>query len=151
MKAATYKRYGSADVLDVREIERPEIGDNDVLVKVFATSVTTADWRIRASAFPAYAWLPGRLMFGLFAPRNRILGSDFAGRVVAKGKNVTRFKGGDAVFGFAGKGAHAEFLSIAEDGVIVPLPINLGYDEAAAVPFGALSALVFLRDFAKVQ
>ena len=151
MRAATYTRYGPADVIGVEEVARPEIGDNEVLVKVFAASVTTADWRIRASAFPAYAWLPGRLMFGLFAPRNRILGSDFSGRVVALGKNVTRFKEGDAVFGFAGKGAHAEFLAIAEDGVVAPLPANLDYDDAAAVPFGALSALVFLRDYAKVQ
>lgn len=151
MKAAIYKHYGTADVLEIGEIGRPTIADNQVLVKVRASAVTTADWRIRASAFPAYAWLPGRLMFGLFAPKNKVLGSDFAGDVVSVGKAVTRFAPGDAVFGFAGSGAHAEYVAIAEDGPMAPKPDTLGYDEAAAVPFGALSALVFLRDFARIK
>ncbi len=151
MKAATYAKYGPADVLEITDIPRPEIKPNEVLVKVYATSVTTADWRIRASAFPGYAWLPGRLMFGLFRPRRPVLGSDFAGRIVAKGDAVTRFKGGDAVFGFSMNGAHAEFMAVAEDTAIAAKPANLSYDQAAAVPFGALSALVFLRDIAKVK
>ncbi|MGI9356288.1 MAG: NAD(P)-dependent alcohol dehydrogenase [Rhizobiaceae bacterium] len=151
MKAAAYQKYGSADVVEIKEVPRPTIKDNEVLVKVYATSVTTADWRLRASAFPLYAWLPGRIMFGLFAPKNKILGADFAGRIVAKGKNVTQFKGGDEVFGFSGNGAHAEYLAISENDAVVKKPVNLGYDEAAAVPFGALSALVFLRDFAKIK
>jgi NADPH:quinone reductase-like Zn-dependent oxidoreductase len=151
MKAAYYERYGSADVLEIKEIARPEIKDNEVLVKVYATSVSTADWRIRASAFPAFSWLPGRLMFGLFRPKAKVPGADFAGRVVAKGKAVTRFNGGDAVFGTKRPGAHAEYLAVAEDGVIAAKPACLDYAEAAAVPFGALSALVFLRDFAKVR
>ncbi len=151
MKAATYQKYGSADVVEIKKVARPTIKDNEVLVKVYATSVTTADWRLRASAFPIYAWLPGRIMFGLFVPKNKILGMDFSGRIVAKGKNVTQFKGGDEVFGFAGNGAHAEYLAISEDDAMVKKPVNLGYDEAAAVPFGALSALVFLRDFAQIK
>lgn len=151
MKAAAYHKYGSADVLRIEEVTRPSIADNEVLVKVYAAPVTTADWRLRASAFPGFTWLPGRLMFGLFAPRNPILGTDFSGRIVAKGKDVTHFRGGDEVFGFSGKGAHAEYLAISEDGAIVRKPANLDYDEAAAVPFGALSALVFLRDLAKIK
>ncbi|MGB5557859.1 MAG: NAD(P)-dependent alcohol dehydrogenase [Paracoccaceae bacterium] len=150
MKAAIYDRYGPADVLQIAEIARPEIKDNEVLVQVYASSVTTADWRIRASAFPGYAWLPGRMMFGLFRPRNKVLGMEFAGRVVAKGNEVTRFRGGDAVFGFAPRGAHAEYLAMPQDGPIMLNPDNLSYEDAAAVPFGALSALVFLRDFARV-
>lgn len=151
MKAAVYKRYGTSDVLSVQDVERPSIGDDEVLVRVYATSVTSADWRIRASAFPAYAWLPGRIMFGLFKPRHPVGGSEFAGRIVAKGKAVTRFRNGDSVFGFASRGAHAEYLTIGEDEAIATMPENLSYDEAAAVPFGALAALVFLRDFAKVE
>lgn len=151
MKAAYYTQYGAADVVKIKDIPRPELNGDEILVKVYATSVNTADWRIRASAFPLYAWLPGRLMFGLFAPKSKVLGADFAGRVVAKGSAVTRFKGGDAVFGFAGRGAHAEYLKISQAAAIEPMPSNLSYLEAAAVPFGALSSLVFLRDFAKVE
>ena len=151
MKAAVYENYGPAEVVEIRDVARPEIGERQVLVQTFATSVTTADWRIRASAFPGAMWLPGRLMFGLLRPRNRVLGMEFAGRVVSVGEKVTRFRMGDAVFGFASSGAHAEYLAMAEDGAIAAKPASLGYDEAAAVPFGALSALVFLRDFAKIR
>ena len=151
MKAATYAKYGPADVLSIEDIPRPEIGDTEVLVKVYASSVTTADWRIRASAFPGYAWLPGRLMFGLFRPRNKVLGTDFAGRVVSVGAQVTRFKLGDEVFGFAGAGGHAEYVAVSQDAAMARKPKSLDYEQAAAVPFGALSALVFLRDFAKLQ
>jgi NADPH:quinone reductase-like Zn-dependent oxidoreductase len=151
MKAATYQKYGSADVVEIKEIPRPTINDNQVLVKVYATSVTTADWRLRASAFPVYAWLPGRIMFGLFAPKSKVLGMDFSGRIVSVGADVSQFKLGDEVFGFAKNGAHAEYLAISENEAIVKKPDRLGYDEAAAVPFGALSALVFLRDFAKIK
>ncbi len=122
-----------------------------MLVKVHATTVTTGDWRLRASAFPGVFWLVGRMMFGLFAPKNKVLGAEFSGHVVSVGEKVTRFRPGDAVFGFAGNGAHAEYLAISEDGAIMPKPAALDHDEAAAVPFGALSALVFLRDFAKVR
>ena len=151
MKAAYYANYGPADVLEIRDVTRPEISDDEILIKVFSSAVTTADWRIRASAFPSFAWVPGRLMFGLLAPRNKVLGTDFAGRIVAKGKNVTGFKGGDRVFGFAGQGSNAEYVKIAANGPVAQIPSNLSYNDAAAVPFGALSALVFLRDFAKVQ
>ncbi|MBZ0163793.1 MAG: NAD(P)-dependent alcohol dehydrogenase [Notoacmeibacter sp.] len=151
MKAAVYDKYGPAEVVEIRDVARPEIGDRQVLVQTFATSVTTADWRIRASAFPGAMWLPGRLMFGLLRPRNRVLGMEFAGRVVSVGEKVTRFRMGEAVFGFASSGAHAEYLAMAADGAIAAKPASLGHDEAAAVPFGALSALVFLRDIAKVR
>ncbi|MBO6719296.1 MAG: NAD(P)-dependent alcohol dehydrogenase [Rhizobiaceae bacterium] len=152
MKAAWYEKYGSADVVEIRDIARPEPKDNEILVQVFATTVTTADWRFRASAFPKIMWLAGRAMAGLFAPKAKVLGSEFAGRVVAKGKDVTKFKGGDEVMGFSMPfGAHAEYIVISEDQPVVKKPANIGYDEAAATPFGANTALAFLRDFAKVQ
>lgn len=153
MKAAYNEKYGPATVLTVRDIPRPQFDATEILVKVHASSVTTADWRLRASAFPLYAWLPGRLMFGLFKPKLNVLGADFAGEVVAVGDTVTRLKAGDKVFGSAGMGmgAHAEYLKVPETGAIDLIPDGISFEEAAAVPFGALCALEFLRDVAKVK
>lgn len=151
MKAAIYQKYGPANVVKIEEVDRPDIADDQVLVQTFTSSVTTADWRLRASAFPGGLWLVGRLMMGLFAPRKKILGHEFAGRVVSVGANVTKFKLGDAVFGFADGGAHAEYLAIGQDNAITHKPENLGYDEAASLPFGAVCALNFLRDFAQIK
>ncbi len=152
MKAAYQTRYGAPDTVAVRDVPRPDPAADEILVQVHASTVTTADWRARASDFPSAAmWLPGRLVFGLFRPRHPTGGMEFSGRVVSKGANVTEFKGGDAVFGFAAHGAHAEYLAIKANGVVVPKPASISHNEAAAVPFGALSALVFLRDFARVQ
>ena len=120
-------------------------------MEVVASSVTTADWRLRAAAFPGILWLPGRLMTGLFRPKTPVLGSDFAGRVAAIGDEVTSFAPGDRVFGFAASGAHAQFLAIKESGAVAQMAEAQGFEEAAALPFGALSALVFLRDVAKLQ
>ena len=86
MKAAWNDRYGPADLVQIRDVDMPEPGPGQVLVKVHSSSVTTADWRMRTSAFPGVFWLPARLMFGLFAPKNRVLGGDFAGRVVGVAK-----------------------------------------------------------------
>lgn len=151
MKAATFDHYGDADVIEIRDVARPEPAADEILVKIFAAAVTTADWRIRASAFPGIMWLPGRLMMGLAAPKKKVLGVAFAGRVVSRGEDVSRFGLGDAVFGFSGDGAHAEYLTMKADGAVAPKPQAISYEEAAAVPFGGLSALVFLRDFAGVK
>lgn len=151
MKTAWYDQYGATDVVRIRSMAIPKVAEDQILVRVHSSSVTTADWRLRASAFPGVFWLPGRLMFGLFAPKTHVLGGDFAGRVVAAGKAVTRFSIGDAVFGFSTTGAHAEYIAINETAAVIEKPANLGFDQAAAVPFGALSALVFLRDFAKLK
>ena len=151
MKAFVYDRYGPPDVLRCVELPTPEPGPGEVLIRVRATSVTTADWRLRASAFPGSMWLIGRLMFGLFKPRNKVLGGDVAGDVVALGPDVESFAIGDPVFGHVGKGGYAEFAIAKADGAIVPKPESLTYVEAAALPFGALAALVFLRDFAKLS
>ena len=152
MKAAVYERYGPADVVAIREIERPEPKADEVLVEVHATSVTTADWRVRASAFPKGMWLMGRLVMGVLAPRNKVLGMEFSGRIAGAGEAVRDFMQGDAVYGMrAGFGAHAEYLVMRQDGAIGPKPASLSDSQAASVPFGAICALVFLRDFGQVK
>ena len=104
MKAITYDRYGPPSVLQIEDVDKPVPGSDEILIKVNAAAVTTADWRLRASAFPGGMWLFGRMMFGLFSPRNRVLGIDIAGDVVAMGPDVTSFNIADPVFGFVGKG-----------------------------------------------
>jgi len=152
MKAAVYEKYGSPDVVHIADIERPEITPDQILVQVYTSSVTSPDWRFRASAFPGgLMWLVGRLMFGVFAPRNRVLGNEFAGRVVSVGSNVTKFRMGDPVFGFNMGGGHAEYLAIDANKAVVKKPEGLSYEQATGLPFGGGTALVFLRDFAKLQ
>ncbi|GHA16877.1 alcohol dehydrogenase [Devosia pacifica] len=150
MKAAVHTRYGNADVVTVSDVPRPEISGNQILVQVYSSAVTTADWRFRASDFPGIMWLPGRLMAGAFRPRKPVLGSTFAGRVVSVGPDVKRFRLGDPVFGVSDWGAHAEYVALSEDGPVVAKPEGITYDEAAATPFGALAALGFVRDFLEV-
>jgi NADPH:quinone reductase-like Zn-dependent oxidoreductase len=151
MKAATHTRYGDADVLAISDVPMPVPGSKEVLVEVHASSVTTADWRLRASAFPGGLWLAGRLVAGLFRPKNPILGTEVSGRVASVGEDVTDFAPGDAVFGFSGHGGNAEYVAMRADGPIAPLPRGLDHRGAAALPFGAISALVFLRDVAKLD
>lgn len=151
MKAAIYEQYGPPEVLRIGEVPEPLPADDQLLVRVHASSVTTADWRLRASAFPGIMWLPGRVIFGLFRPKNHVLGGEFAGEVVAAGGAVSRFRPGDRVFGFCEGGSNAELVAVPETSAITTTPANLSDAEAAAVPFGGLAALVFLRDFAKVR
>ncbi len=151
MKACIYEEYGPADVVTVGEVPRPEPKADEVLVQVHAASVTTADWRFRASSFPGGFWLAGRLLLGLFRPRNPILGMDYSGVVVSVGRDVTGFRVGDAVFGATNRGAHAEFVAVQASGAIAPKPASLSHEEAAAIPFGGNSALMFMRDFSKVK
>lgn len=151
MKAATYDNYGPADVLNVSDVERPAVGPHDILVEVHASAVTQGDRRIRASDFPGATWLVGRMMYGLLRPKYPVVGSVFAGKVVEAGPEVTKFELGDDVFGIADHGAHAEFISVAEDSSVARMPSNLEYDEAAILPYGASTAVAFLRDMAEVQ
>jgi NADPH:quinone reductase-like Zn-dependent oxidoreductase len=154
MQACIYETYGSAEVVKLGEVATPEPAAGEVLVSVRATSVTTADWRFRASAFPKVFWLPGRLMAGLLRPRNRVLGMDFSGVVAAVGRDVTRFRVGDSVFGATNpfrRGAHAEYLAVEEAGAIVHKPAALSHEDAAAIPFGACSAQAFMGEFAAVK
>lgn len=151
MKSAVYDRYGAADRVRLDEGPVPRMGPDTVLIRTGAASLSTADWRLRASAFPGLLWLPGRLMTGLLAPRNRVLGTSVAGVIEAVGGQVTRFRPGQRVFGFIGHGGHAEYAAVPENAALIETPDTLSDPEAAALPFGAISALVFLRDIARLQ
>src|SRR5436309_1060605 len=143
MKAMVYHTYGSPDVLKLEEVEKPVPQDDEVLVKVHATSVNAGDWHLlRAKPFLM------RLMgFGLLKPKNTILGSDIAGRVDAVGRNVKQFQSGDEVFGNTAKygfGGFAEYVSVPENALVLK-PTNISFEEAAAVPQASLVALQGLR------
>jgi NADPH:quinone reductase-like Zn-dependent oxidoreductase len=154
MKAIVYGNYGAPDVLHLKDVDKPSCGDDDVLVKVYASSVTTGDSNVRGFVFvPPGFKLLSRLMFGLTKPRKQILGIEFAGEIASVGKNVTSFKVGDAVFGIDGNGlgAYAEYKCIPEASGIAHKPDNLTYEEAVVIPNGALTALTFLKNMGKVQ
>lgn len=154
MQACIYEAYGAPGVIRVAEVPAPRVAADEVLVRVVATSVTTADWRFRAAHFPLGSRLIGRLMLGLLRPRNPILGMDFSGVVQATGRDVTRFRAGDAVFGSTSptrRGAHAEYLTVRDADAVVQKPRWLDHELAAAVPFGGNSALAFVRDVARVR
>ena len=151
MRAAIHTEYGAPRVLRVEEVARPTLADDQILVEVHASAVTQGDRRLRAADFPGAAALAGRLMFGLLRPRNPTPGTTFAGRVVEIGKSVTRFAVGDRVFGGCGNGAQAEYLAVAEASQVTKIPAGVAYDEAAAVPYGAATALEFMRDIAAVK
>jgi NADPH:quinone reductase-like Zn-dependent oxidoreductase len=150
MRAAITPSYGPAHVLQLRDVPTPTLGAREVLVAVHATPVTAGDLRLRAADFPTFSVVPGRLMLGVRRPRRAIQGTMFAGRVVEVGRSVTRYAVGDDVFGSAFDGAYAEYLSMPEDGAMANLPPNVSYDEAAAVPYGAVTALRFLRELGSV-
>jgi NADPH:quinone reductase-like Zn-dependent oxidoreductase len=150
MKAALHRRYGPPEVLRIEEVPMPALGPRDVRVRVHATTVTSGDARLRGARAPAIFALPIRLAFGLRGPRQPIPGMEFAGEVEAVGAGVTRLRPGQAVFGIVTRGANAEYLAVREDAAIVPTPPGLSHAEAAAVPFGALAALAYLRDLARV-
>ncbi|MBP0462868.1 NAD(P)-dependent alcohol dehydrogenase [Roseomonas sp. PWR1] len=150
MRAAIHRRYGPPEVLRIEEVPMPSVGRRDVRVRVHASTVTSGDARLRAARTAAIFALPIRLAFGLRGPRRPIPGMEFAGEVEAVGADVTRFRPGEAVFGIVTRGANAEYLTVRDDAAIVPMPPGLTHAEAAAVPFGALAALVFLRDVARL-
>lgn len=147
MKAVVYERYGPPDVLELREVEKPGPKDDEVLIKVHATTVTSGDLRARSLDVPAGFGLISRLVFGVFRPRQPVLGSELAGEVEAIGKDVSKFKIGDPVFAFsdAGMGCYAEYRCMPEDGRLALKPANLTYEQAAALSFGGTTALHFLR------
>jgi NADPH:quinone reductase-like Zn-dependent oxidoreductase len=153
MKAIVWTEYGPPDVLELREVETPSPKDNEVLIKIYATTVTAGDCELRNLKFPIYLSLPMRLWRGFSKPKeNSILGTELAGEIEAVGKDVKRFKEGDQVFGSAGMnfGTNAEYICLPEEpgemeGGVVIKPTNMTYEEAATVPFGGRDALHFLR------
>ena len=146
MKAVLYEKYGSPDVLHLEDIEKPTPKDNEVLIKVFASSVTKYDCWARSSTAPPGFGLLSRIASGIRKPKQPILGTELAGEIASAGKTVKRFKKGDQVFAFLmNLGAYAEYVCMPEDGFIAPKPTNLTFEETAAVPQGALTALYFLR------
>ena len=151
MRAAVHRRYGPPEVLAIERIPRPSVGRGDVLVRVEATSVTAADWRIRGSSFPPSFFAVGRVMFGLRRPRRIVTGREFAGTVVGTGGDVRGFRLGQRVFGIANGGAAAELLGVPWFGPLAPIPEGLDTEKAAPLPFGAMCALAFLRDIARVR
>jgi NADPH:quinone reductase-like Zn-dependent oxidoreductase len=146
MKAVVQDRYGSADVLELRDIDRPEIGDREVRIRVRAAAVNPGDWAIMYGL--PYIARPAPL-YGLRKPRNGVRGTDVAGEVEAVGASVTRFRLGDEVFGWC-KGSFAEYAAASEDG-LAPKPANLTFDQAAAVPMAGSVALQALREHAQLQ
>ncbi|MBK8050295.1 MAG: NAD(P)-dependent alcohol dehydrogenase [Anaerolineales bacterium] len=144
MKAITISDYGAPDVIKLKEVDKPVIKDNDVLIRVCASSINAAD----LFSMHGSPWLV-RLSLGFPKPKDYILGWDIAGRVEAIGQNVTRFRPGDEVY-TASKGAFAEYVAVKE-GALALKPVNLTFEEAAAIPNAALAALHCLRDAGKVQ
>ncbi len=147
MKAIVYDRYGPPDVLELREVPTPPPKDKEVRIKIHATTVTSGDRRARSLDVPAGFGLIVRLVFGVFRPRNHILGGELAGEVDAVGKDVSKFIVGDQVFAFGGVGmaCYAEYRCMPEDGAVALKPANLTYDEAAALSFGGTTALNFFE------
>lgn len=155
MKAIVYEEYGPPEVLHLKEVAKPAPKDNEILVKIHARPVGYGDVVARKFnttsprnfTMPAIFWLPTRIDFGLRKPRKNILGSEFAGEVEAVGSAVTRFKVGDPVFGYpaASFGAYAEYICVAETATVALKPENVTYEEAAVIPYGALTAMILLR------
>ena len=145
MRAAVYKKYGPPDVVSIQEVPKPVPGERDLLVKLAASSVTSGDARLRAFNLPKPFGIPGRLMLGIFGPRKKVLGVEFAGTVEAVGKAVTKFRPGDRVFGIDVYGCHAEYKRVREDECVALMPQGLSYEDAAGVPFGGVTALDFFN------
>lgn len=153
MKAVIWTKYGPPDVLELREINKPVPRDNQVLIKIHSTTVTAGDCETRGLKLPFYISLPMRLFFGPIRPKRvNILGQELSGEIESTGESVSKFKKGDRVFANTGfsMGAYAEYICLPEkpqemSGIVLDMPANITYEEAAAVPLGGLEALHFIR------
>ncbi len=153
MRAIVYETYGPPEVLTLKEIETPRPDEHGVLIRIRAAGVTAEDPRQRALSYPPLLRFFVGVMFGFRRPRKQVLGFEYAGVVESVGKNVVRWKPGDEVYGYTGLGfgAYAEFLLVPDDAVMARKPACMSFAEAAVVPNGALSALVFLKLKAKLK
>jgi NADPH:quinone reductase-like Zn-dependent oxidoreductase len=155
LKAIVYQKYGPPDVLQLKDVEKPTPKQNELLIRVYAAPVNYGDLLARnfgnlsAREFnmSRIFWFPARIMFGFRKPKRTILGSEFAGEVESVGKDVNQFKKGDKIFGYRSMkmGTNAEYICMPEDGLVAIKPDNMSYEEAAAIPYGALTALNLLR------
>ena len=148
MKAVIFEEYGPPDVLQVKEIQKPTPKDIEVLIKVHAAEVTKADCEMRSFNFQVkWFWLPLRIALGLIKPRKQVLGGYFSGEVESVGKDVSKFKQGDQIFGITKLrfGAYGEYICLPSNYTLVPKPHNVSFEEAAAIPLGGLNALHFLN------
>ena len=152
MKAITFEKFGAAENLMITTVKALSPKDDDLLVKVYATSVTSADWRIRSLKLPKGFGLMGRLVFGPFKPKNKILGTELAGIVEVVGEKVTKFKVGDKVIAQMGAklGGYTEYKCFKENDVITKMPNELSFEEAATLSFGATTALSYLAEKTQV-
>jgi len=155
LKAILHTQYGPPDLLQLKEVETPSPKDNEVLIAIHATTVSTGDCNVRNFTFVTKSMLPiAKLMFGIGKPwKARILGTELAGEVERVGRDVTRFKMGDRVIASCGAagGGHAEYACLPETGAVAIKPDSLSWEQAVAIPFGANTALYFLRDLGKIR
>jgi len=154
MKAIVHTSYGPPEELQIQEVKKPTLKENEVLIKIYASTVTSSDCNVRNLTFtPKLFHLPMRMQFGFREPKNRSLGLDLAGEIEAVGKEVTRFKIGDQVFGTTEPlyGAYAQYICLPEDAVLTGKPVNMPYEEAATVPGMGNTTLYFIRDMGNMQ
>jgi len=147
MKAVVCTKYGPPDVLELQEVEKPIPKDNEVLIKIHATTVTVGDCRVRGFRVPLSFWIPARLFLGITRLKKPVLGAELSGEIISAGKDVKLFKNGDKIFAYTGHdmGAYAEYICLPENYFMAIKPENTTYEEAAAISFGGNTALYFLK------
>ena len=148
MKAAVNEKFGPPEVIEIKEIDTPILEADEMLAKVYASSVNTADTSARSGLKVLFGL--SRLSMGIRKPKKKVTGTDVAGEIVAIEKDITKFKVGDQVYGLSRTGSCAEFAKVSERGVVMK-PSTMSFSEAAAVPIAALTALQFLRDLGNIQ
>jgi alcohol dehydrogenase len=155
MKAVVYEKFGTPEVLKIKDVPKPGLKKNEVLVRILASTVSIEDPRMRSAEFdwPLILRIIGGLILGFKKPKKQVLGIEFAGTIEQVGQNVIRLKKGDHVYGYTGigLGAHAQFKCMPEKGIIALKPTNMTFAESAAIPNGALTSLVYLRKKGRIR